>query len=139
VNSSNLTEVRTLKPLALVFLWVIVLVSISLIIQFGLLSRPTMSWLVRGLSLPDLMFHIIAFTSLAMPAFLLFRPMIKAAVGIFVMGVGLELAQWVTKLGEGSVIDLAANATGIALTALVIVLLKRLDFALLRPLLGSAT
>ena len=138
MNSSSLTEVRTLKPVAIVFVWAVVLLSIGIIILFGLLTRPTMAWLSRELLLPDLLLHIIAFTSLAMPAFLLFRPMIKAAVGIFVMGVGLELAQWVTKLGEGSVIDLAANATGIALAGLVIVLLKRLDFVLLRPLLGGA-
>ena len=136
MNSSNLTEVRTLKPLVLVFLWVIVLVSISLIIQFGLFARPTMALLVRGLLLPDLLFHIIAFTSLAMPAFILFPPMMKTAVGVFALGGGLELAQWITKFGEVSVIDLAANATGIGLAASVIVLLKRCDFAILRPLLG---
>jgi len=113
-------------------------VSISLIIQFGLFARPTMAWLVRGLLLPDLLFHIIAFTSLAMPAFILFRPMMKTAVGVFVLGAGLELAQWITKFGEVSVIDLAANATGIGLAASVIVLLKRCDFAILRPLLGRA-
>ena len=136
MNSSSLTEVRTLKPVAIVFLWIIVLVSISLIIQFGLFARPAMAWLVRGLLLPDLLFHIIAFTSLAMPAFLLFRPMMKTAVGVFVLGAGLELAQGITKFGEVSVIDLAANATGIGLAASVIVLLKRCDFAILRPLLG---
>ena len=138
MNSNSLTVVRTLKPVAIVFLWLIILLSIGGIIQFGLLARPAMVWVVRGLLLPDLLLHIIAFASLAMPAFLLFRPMMKTALGIFVMGAGLELAQWVTQLGEASVIDLAANAAGIGLAALVIGLLKRCDFSILRPLLGRA-
>ncbi len=92
---------RTLKPVAIVFLWVIVFLSIGGIIQFGLLARPAMVWVVRGLLLPDLLLHIIAFASLAMPAFLLFRPTTKAAAAIFVLGAGLELAQWVTAAWSG--------------------------------------
>ena len=138
MNSSSLTVARTLKPVAIVFLWAVILLSIGVIIQFGLLARPTMAWLSRGLLLPDILLHVIAFASLALPAFVLFRPMIKAAFGVFVMGAGLELAQWMMVLGEVSLIDLAANATGIGLAALVIVLLKRCDFAILRPLLGSS-
>ncbi len=137
MNSSSFSVVRTLKPVTIVFLWAVILVSVGIIVQFGLLARPTMSWVSRGLLIPDHLLHIIAFASLAMPAFLLFRPMTKAAMAVFVMGAGLEMAQWVMQLGEVSVVDLAANATGIGVAALIIVLLKRCDFSILRPLLGK--
>lgn len=138
MNSSSLTVARTLKPVAIVFLWIVILLSIGVIIQFGLLARPTMAWLSRGLLLPDILLHVIAFACLSLPAFVLFRPMIKAAFGVFVMGAGLELAQYFMRLGEISLVDLAANAAGIGLAGLVIVFLKRCDFALLRPLLGNS-
>lgn len=139
MNSSSLSVVRTLKPVVVIFLWAVIFLSIGVIIQFGLLARPTMAWLSRELLLPDLWLHIIAFACLAMPAFVLFRPMIKAALVVFVMGAGLELAQWVMRLGEVSLIDLAANATGIGLAALLILLLKRCDLSILRPLLGESS
>lgn len=65
--------------------------------------------------------------------------MIKAALVVFVLGAGLELAQWVMRLGEVSLIDLAANATGIGLAALLILLLKRCDLSILRPLLDESS
>ena len=96
-----------------------------------------MALLTRGLQLPDFLLHAIAFACLSLPAFLLFRPMVKAALGVFAIGAGLELAQWLMRVGEVSLVDLVANTVGIGLAALFVLLLKRCDFAILRPLLGN--
>ncbi len=113
-------------------------VSISFIIQFGLFSKPPLSWFLLGLSRFDLVLHAIAFACLVVPAFILFRSMYRAAVSIFALGAGLELAQWMTMSREASIPDLAANGLGIACAAFIVAVLKRLDFAILRPVLGRA-
>jgi hypothetical protein len=115
-----------------------VAVSIGFIIHFGLFSKPPLSWLLLGFSRFDLVLHAIAFASLAIPAFMLFRPRFRTAASIFALGVGLELAQWMTMSREASIPDLAANGLGIACAAFIVAVLKRLDFAILRSVLGGA-
>jgi hypothetical protein len=115
-----------------------IVVSISFIIHFGLFSKPPLSVLLLGLSRIDLVLHAVAFASLAIPAFMLFRPMFTIAASIFALGAGLELAQWMTVSREASIADLAANCLGIACAAFIVAVLKRLDFAILRPVLGRA-
>ena len=119
----------------MVCLWAMIAVSISFIIHFGLFSKPPLSWLLLGLSRFDLVLHTIAFTSLAIPAFMLFGSMFRTAVSIFALGAGLELAQWMTMSREASIPDLAANGLGIACAAFIVTMLKRADFAVLRPVL----
>ncbi|MEO1158827.1 MAG: hypothetical protein AAFW74_00020 [Pseudomonadota bacterium] len=97
-----------------------------------------MSSVLRELSRFDLILHCLAFASLSAPAFLLFRSMIMAGLGIFALGAGLELAQWVATSREASGADLAANGVGIVFAALFVVMLRKADFTVLRPILGRA-
>ncbi len=138
MNSYPSSRTRTLARAILVCLWAMIAVSTSCIIHFGLFSQPPLSLSAFGLSRFDLVLHAIAFASLALPAFMLFRSMYKTAVSIFALGAGLELAQWFTLSRDASIADLAANLSGIACAALFVVMLKRADFAILRPVLGEA-
>lgn len=135
MNSSKVSDVHSLSNLATVCLWATIIVSMCLIIKFGLFSKPPLSWLFHKLSRTDLVLHAVAFAGLALPAFVLFRPMIKTAVGIFALGAGLELVQWASTSREASMSDLMANGLGIALAAFAIVTLRRLDFAILPQVL----
>ena len=138
MNSYPLSKTRPLAKVFLVCLWTMIAVSISFIIHFGLFSRPPLSWFLLGLSRFDLVLHAIAFACLAVPAFILFRSVYGTAVSIFALGAGLELAQWMTMSREASIPDLAANGLGIAFAAFIVAGLKRVDFAILRPVLGRA-
>lgn len=138
MNSYPLSKTRPLAKVFLVCLWAMIAVSISFIIHFGLFSKPPLSWFVPGLSRFDLVLHAIAFACLAVPAFILFRSVCRTAVSIFALGAGLELAQWMTMSREASIPDLAANGLGIAFAAFIVAVLKRLDFAILRPVLSRA-
>lgn len=129
---------RPVTRILVVCLWAMLAVSVSSIIHFGLFSKPPLSWFLLGLSRFDLVLHAMAFACLAIPAFMLFRPMFTTAVSIFALGAGLELAQWMTMSREASIADLAANLLGIACAAFIVVILKRADFAILRPVLGRA-
>lgn len=64
--------------------------------------------------------------------------MFTAAVSIFALGAGLEMAQWMATSREAAVSDIAANCLGIACAAVIVVMLKRADFAILRSVLGRA-
>ncbi len=119
-------------------LWALVIVNLSIIVHFGLISRPPLSLLLHELSRFDLVLHCLAFCSLSIPVFMLFRPMLRAGSGIFLLGIGLELAQWMTTSREASITDIAANGSGILLAALFVVMLKRADFEFLRPVLARA-
>lgn len=116
-------------------LWAMIVISLGFIIHFGLFSVHPLSPLMRELSRLDLILHGIAFACLSIPALLLFRPMIWAASGLFLLGFCLELAQWVWTTREASIADVAANAAGIVLAAVIVLTLKRANFAFLRPLL----
>ncbi len=115
-----------------------IVISLSFIIHFGLFSAHPLSPLMRDLSRLDLVLHCIAFASLSIPVFLLFRSIIRAAAGLFLLGFGLELTQWVWTSREASTTDLAANATGIVLAVLIVLMLKKANFAFLRPILDRA-
>jgi len=112
--------------------------SVSFILHFGLFSKPPLSWLLLGLSRFDLVLHAIAFACLAIPSFMLFRPMFPTAVSVFTLGAGLEMAQWMTISREASILDLTANGLGIMFAALFVAMLKKADFAILRPVLARA-
>lgn len=129
---------RPFTKMFMACLWVMIIMNLSLIIHFGLFSRPPLSSLLHQMSRFDLILHSMAFAGLATPAFMLFQSMIRAGLGIFVLGIGLELAQWTTTSREASIADLAANGLGIVLAALFVVMLKRADFAFLRPVLARA-
>ena len=122
----------------MVWLWAMIAVNISFIIHFGLFSKPPLSGFLLEFSRIDLVLHAVAFASLAIPAFMLFRPMFTIAASIFALAAGLELAQWMTVSREASIADLAANCLGIACAACIVAILKRLDFMILRPVLGRA-
>ena len=138
MNSYPVSRTHTLSKILLVCLWVMIAVSISFIIHFGLFSKPPMSRFLFGLYRFDLLLHAIAFACLAMPAFVLFRPMYRTALCIFAMGAGLEVAQWMTMSRDASIPDLAANGLGIFIAAVFIAVLKKADLAILRPVLGRA-
>ena len=116
-------------------LWVTLAVCIGLIIQFGLFSKPPLSWLLSGLSRADLVWHTLAFASLAMPAFLLFRPVLKVAFSLLLLGGVLELTQLMTVTRQASFLDLLADGVGIGIAAGCFLILKRMDVPLLRPVL----
>ncbi len=119
-------------------LWAMIVISLSFIIHFGLFAAHPLSPLMRNLSRPDLILHCIAFACLSIPALLLFRSMIRTAAGLFLLGFALELAQWVWTSRQASITDLAANVSGIALAVVIVLMLKRADLAILRPVLGKA-
>ena len=138
MNLSPLSKTCPPAKILMVCLWAMIAVSTSFIIHFGLFSKPPLSWLLSGLSRFDLVLHAIAFACLAVPAFMLFRSTYRIAVSIFALGAGLELVQWIATSREASVPDLAANGLGIVLAAFFVAMLKRADFAILRPVLDKA-
>lgn len=125
--------------MVMVGLWAMIIVSLSLIIHFGLFSKPPKSPLMHELSRFDLVLHCLAFASISIPAFILFQPMIRVGLGIFFLGVGLELVQWASMSREASVPDVAANALGIVIAAVIVWMLKRADLAILRPVQGRVS
>ena len=130
---------RSKSSKATLCLWVTLAVCIGLIIQFGLFSKPPLSWLLSGLSRADLVWHTLAFASLALPSFLLFRPMAKVAFSLFLLGGILELAQLTTVTRQASFSDLLADGVGIALAAGCFLFLKRMDLSALRLELAKSS
>lgn len=120
-------------------LWALFIVNLGLIIHFGLFSKPPKFPLMYELSRFDLVLHCLAFANLSASAFMLFQPMIRVGLGILVLGIVLELSQWASTSRDASVSDLAANALGIVFAAVIVGMLKRADFAILRPVLGRVT
>ena len=138
MNWYPLSRTRPRTRVFTLCLWAMTIANLGFVIHFGLFSRPPLSPHVLELWRFDLILHCMAFAGLSIPALMLFRSMVRTGLGIFLLGFGLELAQWVSASRQASLSDLGANAAGIVLAAFIIVMLRKADFAFLRPVLARA-
>lgn len=101
-------------------LWLAMLCSLALIIYFGLLSRPPVTWLMVAHPRADLVLHLLAFACLAIIAFALFGIYGRVVLALLAAGAAIEILQMLAPPREPSLLDMLANAAGIALAAAVL-------------------
>jgi hypothetical protein len=105
-------------------LLVSVCASAALILYYGLITKVHVSHIIVY-ARRDLILHTLAFTCLALPAFLLFTSKMRVVMWCLAFGVALELAQLGSFDREASMTDVGADAVGIGLAALIFWWLSR--------------
>jgi len=120
----RLAPVRSPVLRTILLVWLII--AVSLTHYYALFAQPH-SWLLPAIiSRPDLVFHLVAFEALALPAFLLWRPAVAVAAGLVALAGMIELLQVAMPEREASFADLAAGGAGIALGALTAIVVLEL-------------
>ena len=117
--------VRGLSFPVVLGLYFALVTSAALIIEYGLVSKFHVEANAFYPLRRDLVLHAIAFASLTLPALCLFRPKLPVLLACLGFGVMLEAAQFFTPDREPSLADVAADAVGIVVAALLYRLLKQ--------------
>jgi VanZ family protein len=116
--------IRSRSLRAILLIWLIVAVSIT---HYYALFAHAHSYLLAALvDRPDFVFHLVAFALMALPAFLLWRPVSTVAVGLVALAGAIELSQMMIPDREASLADLGASGAGIVLGALAAMLVSDL-------------
>ena len=118
------TRVASATLRALLFVWLIAAISITL--YYALFVQAHIQALDALFDRTDLVLHLAAFVSVALPAFLLWGSMWKVVMGLVAFAGAIELTQMVLPDREASVADLGANGAGIMLGALAAILVSDL-------------
>lgn len=116
----RLTPVRSRGLRAMLLFWLII--AVLLTHYYALIAQPHSPLLSAIISRPDLVFHLVAFAAMALPAFLLWRPAAAVAMGFVVLAGMIELLQVAVPKREASFADFATSGAGIlpgALAAIV--------------------
>ena len=74
-------------------LWLAMFCSLALIINYGLLSLPPVTWLMAVYPRADLVLHLLAFACLAVMAFALFGTHGRVVLALLAAGAAIELLQ----------------------------------------------
>ena len=107
-------------------LYLSLVTSAALIVEYGLVSKFHVDANAFYPIRRDLALHAMAFTGLTLPALCLFRPKLPVLVACLGFGVMLEVAQYFTPDREPSLADVAADAVGILVAAVLYRALKQL-------------
>jgi hypothetical protein len=118
-------RLRGVSFLILFGLYVALVASAWLILNYGLLTTVRFDASMFHPFRRDLALHTLAFASLTLPALCLFRPKAMVLAGCLGFGVMLELAQFFSLRREPSLADVAADALGIAVAGLIYLVLLR--------------
>lgn len=109
---------------ATLLVWLIM--AVSLTNYYALFAQAHSQTLNALFDRPDLVFHLAAFASMALPAFLLWQSTSMVAIGLVALAGAIELMQFGLPGREASLLDLGADGVGIMLGALAAILVSNL-------------
>ena len=118
------TPVRSRALHTMLLVWLIAAVAITL--YYALFAHAHSSLLASLFDRPDVVFHLVAFVAMALPAFLLWGSMWKVVMGLVALAGAIELLQMTLRDREASFADLGAGSAGIVLGSLAAILVSYL-------------